>query len=118
MSLEETQRTIDHYFDLMSRGGDFVQCYTDDVTWTTIDIGDEVHGPTSVRDYIVALHNNMSDAQTRRTVISDGHAYLEGDCVQAPAESGSRIFYCVAYDIVDGRITAMRCYGPVADMTP
>jgi hypothetical protein len=45
MSLEETQRTIDHYFDLMSRGGDFVQCYTDDVTWTTIDIGDEVHGP-------------------------------------------------------------------------
>jgi hypothetical protein len=67
MSLEETQRTIDHYFDLMSRGGDFAQCYTDDVTWTTIDIGDEVRGPTSVRDYIVALHNNMSDAQTRRT---------------------------------------------------
>jgi ketosteroid isomerase-like protein len=44
MSLEETQRTIDHYFDLMSRGGDFAQCYTDDVTWTTIDIGDEVRG--------------------------------------------------------------------------
>jgi hypothetical protein len=73
-------------------------------------------GRSSVRDYIAALHNNMSDAQTRRIVVSDGHAYLEGDCVQAPAESGSRIFYCVAYDIVDGRITAMRCYGPVADM--
>jgi ketosteroid isomerase-like protein len=118
MSHEETQRTIDHYFDPMSRGGDFAECYTDGVTWSTLDIGDEVRGRSSVRDYIAALHNKMSDAQTRRIVVSDGHGYLEGDCVQAPAESGSRIFYCVAYDIVDGQITAMRCYGPFADMAP
>ena len=57
MSHEETQRTIDHYFDLMSRGGDFAECYTDGVTWTTLDIGDEVRGRSSVRDYISALHN-------------------------------------------------------------
>jgi len=81
MSLEQTQRTIDHYFDVMSRGGDFAEYYTADVTWTTTDTGDEVRGPSSVRDYIVALHNNMFDSQTRRIVVSDGHAYLEGDCV-------------------------------------
>jgi hypothetical protein len=116
MSLEQTQRTIDHYFDVMSRGGDFAEYYTADVTWTTTDTGDEVRGRPSVRDYIVALHNNMFDSQTRRIVVSEGHAYLEGDCVDAPTETSSRIFYCVAYDIVDDRITAMRCYGPIADM--
>jgi hypothetical protein len=92
MSLEQTQRTIDHYFDVMSRGGDFAEYYTADVTWTTTDTGDEVRGPSSVRDYIVALHNNMFDSQTRRIVVSDGHAYLEGDCVDAPTETSSRIF--------------------------
>ena len=116
MSLEQTQQTIDHYFDVMTRGGDFAVYYTDDVTWTMTDTGDEVRGASSVRDYIVALHNNMFDAQTRRIVVSDGHVYLEGDCLDAPAGSSSRIFYCVAYDIVDDRIAAMRCYGPVARM--
>jgi ketosteroid isomerase-like protein len=118
MSFEQTQRTIDHYFGVMSRGGDFAECYAADVTWTTTDTGEEVRGPSPVRDYIVALHSNMLDARTRRIVVSDGHAYLEGDCVEAPTESSSRIFYCVAYDIVDGRIAAMRCYGPIADMAP
>jgi hypothetical protein len=28
MSLEQTQQTIDRYFDLMGRGGDFAECYT------------------------------------------------------------------------------------------
>jgi ketosteroid isomerase-like protein len=117
MSLEQTQQTIDHYFDVMTRGGDFAVYYTDDVTWTMTDTGDEVRGPSSVRDYIVGLHNNMLDAHTPTIVVSDGHAYIEGDC-QALTGSSSRIPYCVTYDIVDGRITAMRCYGPIGDMAP
>ena len=116
MSLEQTQQTINRYFDVMGRGGDFAQCYTADVTWTTTDTGEEVRGSSSVRDYVVALHNNMFDAQTRRIVVADGHAYLEGDCVEAPAGTGSRIYYCVAYDVADDRIAAMRCYGPIAGM--
>ena len=102
----------------MSRGGDFGECYTADVTWTKTDTGDQIHGSSAVRDYLVGLHNNMFDAQTRRIVVSDGHAYLEGDWLGAPTGRSSRIFYCVAYDIIDGRITAMRCYGPVADLAP
>jgi ketosteroid isomerase-like protein len=117
MSLEQTQQTIDHYFDVMTRGGDFAVYYNDDVTWTMTDTGDEVRGPSSVRDYIVGLHNNMLDAHTPTIVVSDGHAYIEGDC-QALTGSSSRIPYCVTYDIVDGRITAMRCYGRIGDMAP
>jgi hypothetical protein len=71
-------QTMNHYFEVMGHGGDFAEFYTADVAWTTTDTGQDVRGPSSVRDFIVALHNNMSDAQTRRIVVSDGHAYLEG----------------------------------------
>jgi len=101
---------MNHYFEVMGRGGDFAEFYTADVTWTTTDTGQDVRGASPVRDFIVTLHNNMSDAQTRRIIVSDGHAYLEGDCLEAPGTS-SRISYCVAYDIVDDQIAAMRCYG-------
>jgi len=66
VSLEQTQRAIDRYFGIMGRGGDFADCYTTDVTWITSDTGERIHGPKSVRDYIVALHANMVDMQTRR----------------------------------------------------
>ena len=80
MSLEQTQQTIKRYFHVMSGGGDLAECYTADVTWTTTDTGEELRGASSVRDFVVALHNNMFDAQTRRLVVADGHAYLEGLC--------------------------------------
>jgi hypothetical protein len=60
----------------------------------------------------------MFDAQTRRIVVSDGLAYLDGDCVQAPSGANGRIYYCVAYDIVDHRIAAMRCYRPIGPTSP
>lgn len=118
MSLEQTQQTIDRYFHVMSGGGDLAECYTTDVTWTMTDTGEEVRGASSVRDYVVALHNNMFDAKTRRLVVADGHAYLEGDCLEALSGTASRIYYCVAYDVVDDRIAAMRCYGSIALASP
>lgn len=45
---------------------------------------------------IVALHNNMSDAQTRRIIVSDGHVYLEGDCLEAPTLSMTKLQPCAA----------------------
>jgi hypothetical protein len=63
----------------MGRGGDYVVCYTADVSWTTTGTGKEVRGASSVRDYnVVALHDNIFNAQTRR-IVADGHAFLEGD---------------------------------------
>jgi hypothetical protein len=59
MSLDQTQQTINRYFDVMGRGGDFAKCYTADVTWATTDTGEEVRGASSVHAYVVALHNNM-----------------------------------------------------------
>jgi hypothetical protein len=70
-----------------------------------------LRGASSVRDYVVALHNNMFDARTQMLVVADGHAYLEGDYVEAPTGTGSRIYYCVAYDVVDDRIAAVLRFG-------
>jgi hypothetical protein len=55
----------------------------------------------------------MHDAQTRKLVCSDDGAYLEGDCAAVSGRSQERLAYCVAYDVADGKITAMRFYGAV-----
>ena len=89
MSIEQSQRTMDRYFEAMSRG-QFQQFFTDDVTWSTIESGDEVRGPSAVQAAIVALHSQLSDVHTRRLVVSDGAAYIEGD--GSAAQGGQRRF--------------------------
>ena len=110
MSVDQTQQVIDRYFEVMG-GGDFSQSYVDEVTWTMLDAGAEIRGAAAVRDYVIALHAQMSDVHTRRIVVSDNAAYLEGDCVNAQDKGAPRIAYCVVYDVTGDRITAMRCYG-------
>ena len=114
MSIEQTQRTMNRYFEAM-RKGQFQQFFTDDVTWTTIESGDEVRGPSAVQAAIIALHRQLSDVHTRRLAVSDGAAYIEGDGTGTQAEQ-RRTAYCVAYDVDDDRITAMRAYGALAAM--
>ena len=111
MSVDETQNVIDRYFEVMGAGGDFSELYVEDVTWIMVDAGVEVRGAAAVRDYIIALHAQLSDANTRRMVVTDGVAYLEGDAINAQEPELPRISYCVAYDLTGDRITAMRCYG-------
>ena len=111
MSVEKTQRTLDRYFGLMGRDEDFAECFTADVTWVIADTGEVIKGPDAVRDYIIALHTRMADTQGRKSVVGDGFVYLEGDCTATVPSSGRRISYCIAYDMSDDLIAAMRCYG-------
>ena len=116
MSFDQTQQVIDRYFEVMGANGDFSKFYIDKVTWAMVDAGAEIRGAAAVRDYVIALHAQMSDVHTRRIVVSDNAAYLEGDCVNARDVAGPRIAYCVAYDVTSDRITAMRCYGTFGTM--
>ena len=109
MSAEQTQHTMDRYFQLMGEGADFGVCCAADVTWLVADTGEVISGPDAVRDYVVALHATFVDSHTRRYVVGDDHVYLEGDCEPAASEAGDRTRFCVAYDLADGAITAMRC---------
>ena len=76
----ETRAVIDRYFDLMGRGEDFAPCYAADARWTTFDSGTVVSGPTEIRDYLIGLHRNMPDIQTRPLAYAAETAYVEGDC--------------------------------------
>jgi hypothetical protein len=114
MSFDQTQRTMDGYFNAMGAGDDFSRCYTADVSWIMIESGQEIRGPSPVRDYILALHGKMFGHRQRPLAVSDGHAYLEGDCVDAPDRTEPRYTYCLVYELEDDRIRAMRCYGSIA----
>jgi SnoaL-like domain len=118
MSLDQTQRTMDRYFGAMGRHDDFSTFFTADVTWTMMESGQEVRGPAAVRDYIHVLHSKMFEHQQRALAVSDGHAYLEGDCVDAPDATVPRYDYCLVYDLEADQITAMRCYGSIARLMP
>jgi hypothetical protein len=118
MSLDQTQRTMDRYFGAMGRGDDFSEFYTADVTWIMMESGQEVRGSAAVRDYILALHSKMFPGQQRELAVSDSHACLEGDCVDAPDGTVPRYDYCLVYDLEADRIMAMRCYGSIARLMP
>ena len=84
----------------------------------TFDDGSQVQDPGRVREYLVALHENMVDARTRRLIFADSVAYLEGDCADSSTGGSNRVTYCVAYDEIDAKMTAMRCYGAIAHLAP
>lgn len=116
MSVEQTQKLLDLYFNAMGNDRDFSEFYTDDVSWVMVDSGQEVHGPTAVRDYILELHSKMFDHEQRDLDVSDGHAYLEGSAVAEPGGTGPRFTYCLVYDFDAERISATRCYGTLANL--
>jgi hypothetical protein len=110
MSVEQMQRILDRYFGLMGRDEDFAECLTTDVTWLVADTAEVIEGPGAVRDYVIALHERIADFRSRTPVVGDGFVYLEGDCAAASSPD-SRVNYCIAYDMRDDLIAAMRCYG-------
>jgi hypothetical protein len=115
MPTEQTKSIMHAYFEAMGRG-EFKQFFTEEVTWTTIESGDVVHGPSLVQNAIIVLHSQLSDVHTRRLVEFEGAAYIEGDAIGAL--TGKRVSYCIAYDLHEDRIMAGRAYGPLAAMTP
>jgi predicted ester cyclase len=109
----------------MLNGADFGQHLAPDVVWTTMESGEQVRGRDAVRDLIVGLHTQAFDAhpQLANSVTGDGTAILEavfigthiGEFAGIPATGADvRLPYCMAYDISDSAITALRAYFPMA----
>ena len=76
MTVDETDRTIHPYLDSLQAGGDFAAYFADDVTWTTMETGDQIRGREPVRDFIVALHSQLFDATPEfgHVTVTDGVA--------------------------------------------
>ena len=124
MSVEDTERTIHEYLDALQAGGDFAAYFADDVTWTTMENGDQIHGREPVRDFIVALHSQLFDATPEfgHVTVTDGVAALEAvfvgkhtaEFAGVPATGAEvRLPYSVSYDISGGKIDELRAYFPI-----
>jgi steroid delta-isomerase-like uncharacterized protein len=124
MSVEATERTIGGYLDSLLGGGDFASFFSEDIVWTTMETGDQIHGREAVRDFIVALHTQMFRAspEVKAVAFADGVAALEavfaathiGEFAGIPATGTAvRLPYTVFYELVDEKITALRAYFPV-----
>jgi ketosteroid isomerase-like protein len=111
VTVADSQQTIDRYFDLMGQGIEFDACYATDVTWLVADTGEVIEGARAVRDYVVALHASLTDLRSSKLVVGEDSVYLEGDCATQMPGAVGRDHYCVAYDVQDGLIAAIRCYG-------
>lgn len=115
MPADETRHVMTDYFEALETGA-FARCFTDDVTWTTTADGSYLQGAKAVEAAINGLHQRLQDMQTLRLVIGQSAAYLEGSANGVNGEG--RIPYCVAYDVMGGRIGAMRAYGDIAEFLP
>jgi SnoaL-like domain len=90
VSVEATAETMRSYPDALLARGQFADYFTDDVTWTTVGDGQELQGRQPVRDFLVWMHTQASDAHPKvmTLVVGDGHAALEADFV-APTPASS-----------------------------
>lgn len=119
-----TEQVMQGYVEAVVTGGDFARFFADDVLWTTMETGDEVRGREAVRDLIVFLHAQGFEAHVElvQLVVGPSSAMLEArfagrqraEVWGVPPAGGSvDVPYAMAYDVADGRITALRSYFPV-----
>jgi steroid delta-isomerase-like uncharacterized protein len=124
MSVEATSNTIRSYLDALVARGDFADYFTDDVSWTTVGGGQELHGRGPVRDFLIWMHTQAFNARpkVKTLVVGDGQAALEADFVGThtgeflgmPASGKSvQVPYCVVYDLQHEKIAALRAYIPM-----
>jgi ketosteroid isomerase-like protein len=125
MSDDGTRAVMDGYLQTLLDRGEFDRYFAPDVVWTTMETGEQVHGREAVRDLIVGMHTQAFDAapQLVGMLVGDGAAVLEARFVGRhtgtfgnlePTGRAVDVPYCVAYDIADGAITALRAYLPLA----
>lgn len=125
MTQDATQRVMDAYLGALRSGGDFASSYAPDVVWTFMEDGEQVHGRDAVRDLVVGMHTQAFTAhpELRSMLVGDGSAMLEATFVGThsgefagvpPTGLDVRQPYCMAYDVAEDSITALRAYFPMA----
>jgi predicted ester cyclase len=123
MTTEQTRETVQAYADALLSFGDFARYLSEDVTMTFMGTDRVVQGRGAVRDAIKFFHEvAFSSAIKVGTVVcGDGNALLEAEFIGThtgefegvkPQLKAVRVPYSVAYDLANGKITALRLYFP------
>ena len=125
MSDSGTRAVMEGYLQALRDRADFDRFFAPDVSWTTMETGEQIRGREAVRDFIVAFHTQIFDGGFELVGLITGEhaAALEARFVGrhigalgdvAPTGRHVDVPYCVAYDIADEQITALRAYLPMA----
>ena len=79
MATQETRRTFDAYIQALLSGADFAQHFAPDVTWTTMESGEQITGREAVRDFISLLHEQAFEARPALVglLVEDDRVLLE-----------------------------------------
>jgi predicted ester cyclase len=116
---------MDEYLHALLDGSDFGRFFAPDVVWTTMETGEAVRGRDAVRDLITGIHTRAFQAHPElvNLMTGDGTAMLEavfdgthvGEFAGVAATGRHvRLPYCMAYDVSEDAITALRSYFPMA----
>ena len=118
MSVEHTRKVMEKYWESV---GTDVTLFAEDVVYTLMATGEEARTPHGVLQMLTYFYHVAFDAvaETKTTIIGDGHALWEGylvgrhtgEYVGIPVTGKSvRVPLTVIYDIEDDRIKGARIY--------
>ena len=118
MSIEDTRKTMQRYFD--AAHGD-TSMLAEDVVFTTMGTGEEYRGREAVEGMLNYFYHTAFEATatTRLTLFGEDHAMLEGEVVGKhigefegiPATGKNvRVPLCVVYDLEKNQIKRGRVY--------
>ena len=124
MSTQTTPQIMQAYVDALLSFGDFDRYLAEDVTVTFMGADRTVKGRDAARQLITFVHEQAfkTAVQVKSLVCGANQAMLEADFIGThigefegiPASNRHvRVPYGAAYDVEDGRITALRLYFPM-----
>ena len=124
MSRPTTQETMEAYLHALLQRAPIAAFFTPDATFTVMGGDQVIRGATQVEEFIGWFHTVAFDARPdiKATYVDGSHAALEADFVGrhtgeffgVPASQRDvRVPYMVAYDLLDGKIAALRFYMPM-----
>lgn len=127
MSVRETEEVMAAYLRDLLGGGPYERHFADTFTMHIMWTNEVAHGPHEAKRMIDTMHKQAFDARpvVMATCYGEGHAIAEiefvarhiGTFAEIPSTGREvRLPYCAAYDLSDGKITALRLYLPMREL--
>lgn len=127
MSVQQTHEAMTAYFQDLLSGGPYARHFADDVVVNLMWTDQVARGPEAGEQFIDYMHKKAFAASpvVRTTCIGAGHAMVEVDFVAkhigefagvAATGKDINVPYSVAYDLTEGKITALRLYFPMDEL--
>jgi hypothetical protein len=115
-SARSTSTFIDGWVKRLLENEDLALDFAAEVTWAGAD-GSRVAGIRRIGPEIDKLRETLRGAKRDRIVVDAASAFVEFAVKAHAAVRASDVRFGVACDVRGGRITAVRCYGPVPEVT-